>query len=263
MRESSASMIKRKMRVLVLILTIALFLSGCGEWAQYFYTESHLEEIAQTTLEEEYGEKFEVRNMYTDYWKHFYATCVPVNNSEVSFTAKIGKNGNLYYDNYLECILGTEIKNRILIPIEKRWPNSFVYVQQLRVDEYSLKLEKNYDTASINDYIKYTDEPYYSNVDLYIPISSYKNIDDEDEYSFWAEDIGNMIKNGDITKMSVAVWIVDDDLISRVREFYKSKEIRMTTVVNEFGKPIYQFGYDEKNLEMISLDEYKKRKERR
>ena len=69
-----------------------------------------------------------------------------------------------------------------------------------------------------------------------------------------------MILQHNIPKISLGVWVVDDDRMSEVNEFYRTTERRITFVENKFGKMTYHFNYDELTMKMISYEDYKKRR---
>ncbi|MCR5234087.1 MAG: hypothetical protein K6E53_09295 [Lachnospiraceae bacterium] len=218
----------RNNNVILTILSIFMvfLLTGCGN-----------EGIAKRALEKRYGEEFEVRSIYTDYRKHFFATCAPVNNEDIVFTAKITTSGEILESNYTEAILGKQIKDIIYPEIEKMWPGAYVAVQQMHNKELPTAL-----------------------VDLFIPKSVADKWSIEEEYKFWSEDIGQMILQHKIPRLSVGAWILDDDRMGEADEFYKTTEPKITFLENEFGYMTFHFGYDENTLKMISFEDYKKRR---
>ena len=63
-----------------------------------------------------------------------------------------------------------------------------------------------------------------------------------------------------IPELSVGVWVLDDDRMDEVYEFYRTTENKITFLENRFGDMTYHFGYDENTLKMISFEDYKKRR---
>ena len=159
-------------------------------------------------------------------------------------------------DDYLEMILGKQINDVIYPEIDKMWPGAYVNIKQMHIKDSCLDINMH----SLKDFLDSYENPPYADVDLFIPRSVSDKWSIEEEYKFWSEDIGQMILQHNIPKISLGVWVVDDDRMSEVNEFYRTTERRITFVENKFGKMTYHFNYDELTMKMISYEDYKKRR---
>lgn len=250
---------KMRIRVSILLIAISLVLSGCGKWIQNFYTDEMCEQIAKKALLEKFGEEFEVRSMYTDYGQHFYAVCAPIENNEIVFVAKINKRGEILEENYLESILGKQIRDIIAPEINYMWPSAYINVQKSRINNKD-NFDKGYYDILIKDYINETEYPGFALVDIFLPMSDINRYSWDDEYDFWKETIGGLISNREIPDLSIGIWFIDDSRLIKVSDFYHSNDPKFAE--NEFGDMSFHFGYDDETLDIIiSLDEYKAMRE--
>ena len=100
---------KRKTCLLVmLILALILSLSGCKK----VYTSKDMIEYAEQTLEDKYGEEFQVRgDVFNVKGSSYKVNVSPVNNPEIIFEAVYNVEGSEYdYDLYIESIVASQYK---------------------------------------------------------------------------------------------------------------------------------------------------------
>ena len=63
-----------------------------------------------------------------------------------------------------------------------------------------------------------------------------------------------------IPKLSIGVWIVEDNKIEDIEKYYGNSDNKLSFVENEFGEFDYSFNYDKDTLEMISYEEFSRRR---
>lgn len=257
--EMKVGVLMQRMRVggVMLLIIASLFLAGCGTWIQYLYTDEMCEDIAKKALQERFGEEFEVRSMYTDYWRHFYAVCTPEKHEDIVFTAKIGKNGELYSEDYFESIIGKQIKNYISYDIEELWPGTYVHIEKSDIKDKN-KYDGSYYSITLEDYMRSTNDTGFAIADVYIPISISNKVSIEKEYYFWQEEIGEKIRDREIPRLSFRVWFLNDQIMKQIPAFYKEDEYKR--VENLVGEPNYHFGYDDDYNMILTYEEYKERR---
>lgn len=249
---------KKKTLIAVLAVILAVVLTGCTNWVQAFYSKSHLMRIAKEALHEKYGGEYEVRRIYSDHWSQFYATVATVDEEEIIFTAAILKSGKIYKDDYLENILGKQAKDILYPKMNAMWPDAYVKCKVIFNRNYKDEIGNNYKSVTLKQLIETEGTKGNLLVDLFIPQSEEKRHSIEEEYDFWANDIGDMIKEGIVPGISLGAWIVEDNQMSEVEDFYETTEDKITFIKNKFGDTSFHFGYDDETLTIMStFEEYR------
>ena len=171
----------------------------------------------------------------------------------------INKRGEILEENYLESILGKQIRDIITPEINYMWPSAYINVQKSRINNKD-KFDKGYYDILIKDFINETEYPGFALVDIFLPMSDINRYSWDDEYEFWKETIGGLISNREIPDLSIGIWFIDDSRLIKVSDFYHSNDPKFAE--NEFGDMSFHFGYDDETLDIIiSLDEYKAMRE--
>ncbi|MBQ7587579.1 MAG: hypothetical protein IJT37_06080 [Lachnospiraceae bacterium] len=257
MNKVSEDVMKRRSFISVVIVFIfsMTLLVGCGEWTQYFYSKAHCEKIAKKCLKEYFGEEFEIKGIYSQYWKQFYAYCSPVRDKDIIFEAKFSRSGYIIYDYYLEGVIAKQIEERLYNTLNSIWEDVYIAVDIGR-DKGTKALEDNPKCITLEDYMKLREENGVALVYLFVPENDFTISDENNEYQIFANSIGTLIENNIIPRIGIYMGVVNENQMIRIKEYWSSHthdKSNMDKIVNSH----MFFNFEKESLKLsISKEEY-------
>ena len=191
----------KKCFFIVILAISALCLSGC------FYTKEDITEYTKGRLEEEYGEKFEIKTVVDGNETSAY----PVNNPNLLFkTWYVMSNGN-GYNSYKEEIIANYYKTLIAEKLV-----DFQHDYCINVDvKWQNGLENMMPDDVVEQYLK---ENIASNVKCYVYLSSSAlELDDADIF----KKINEIVKIPEQGNCYVSIWFLPENELSSVKKSYE------------------------------------------
>jgi len=204
----------------------------------YFYTEDGLKRVAEKSLKKKYGEDFVVYRAWDRSQELFFADCSPKDNPDVVFQADIYKNGaGVYADSYAQAAVAQQVDNIIKGGFEKTYKNC--YTKPIVVFYYNEPKFADVKELSLNEYL---DESNIGFMGYYVLIANSQatEADIQAEYKFLSDEliqeVNTNIKEGEIEKLSVVLYFVDDEMKEKWKEYHSTNAHTRGTFSGEIVK---------------------------
>lgn len=256
---------KRFAMLAVMLLTIisCMLMTGCGSGKAK--TESQMKRVAEKTLQEKYGEEFEIHYVWSRDASIFYATCSPKSNLDVVFEAQVYKDGSgLFEDEYLQGLVSRQISDRFEAKLqevfgEDCYVHTHFYFDPPTIDEImegwkgevpSLDYFKN---ATVEDYYVMVEEPMLA---VKIIINKEKlNYSKEkaiDEFDCFSE----LYENEPMKEGGFSCYFADEQTFNECKKYFQ----KVNKARGEFDNIVdgiirFGFGFDEGKINK-SVEEY-------
>lgn len=168
--------------------------------------------LVQKELQEKYGEKFIIRDVYARSPAELYVHCSPVSNEEIVFRAIIYRDGRgLEFDEYIEGIVARKMEKEIEDELKKYY--SSVFVQVYLSSNWSSRNQ----TREVDGIMEITPEEYVQRFDpsmcrVDIGIDAKEGKEHfEEEYAFY-ERMQEKISNQEMVPLYVVYYHMDAEL---------------------------------------------------
>ena len=192
-----------------------------------------------------------------DRWLIDKATVSPCTYPDVLFTASLGVDNELSYDNYDQAFLGYLIEQELRKDLEPFFPGSYIHVAHAYAD-FNDNGSLDFRTMSIKEILDNSnvgietigDHVYQHRciVDIYVDKAVGTAEDYEGEFEYFSKTIADKVSKNEMLPLCVSIYMVDKDTIDRLKD-YNSMSLNYDSI---FEKKV--LGVEDFELGVISED---------
>lgn len=219
--------------ILITCSVLVALLVGCNNAAGMGYSRLSDKGKVNAALKKVYGEEFIVHEIDYDRWLIDKATVSPCAYPDVVFTASLGLENELSYDNYDQAFLGYLIEQELRTDLEPFFPGSYIHVSHAyadvnnngSLDFRTMSIKEILDNSGL-EYLSYGEHLFQPtcDVDIYVDKAVGTTEDYEGEYEYFSKTIADKVSKNEMLPLCVSIYMVDKDTIDRLKD-YNSKDL--------------------------------------
>ncbi len=248
---------KRVIALIMMAVFVTVSFSGCkviNSLTEYWdgMTKGEAQEYIQNTLQEKYGEEFEVKGMYLKggTWNtssDLLANCSPKSDEKIVFAIEVIAIGNerMIHDTYIQALVGNEMRSKIESVLSSNFKNfaAEVYVYGL-ADAYDSGIRSS-NEASIENFTKALPENNWSVI--WIAFDKNEILSDFNRINIY---IKKIVEHFSLSNCHINCYFVTSDTVNQCKEKINTNHIEYDykitddmEVILSSQRPIYRYLY--------------------